>query len=114
LLTALLFFVFFYPQFTGEVDNFIPADPLVTPSHIVPEWYFLFAYAILRSVPSKFGGVLALVLRILILIILSVTHFSYIQGLVYYGFVKFFFWCHVVTFVLLTLAGSWPVEDPFL
>jgi len=113
LITCLLFLVFFFPQFLGEADNFIPANPMVTPSHIVPEWYFLFAYAILRTVPSKLGGVTALVCSILILIILPLTHYQSIKGLVYYGPVKALFWLHVVTFVLLTLGGSWPVEAPY-
>jgi len=114
LLWALLFIVFFHPQVLGEADNFIPANPIVTPPHIVPEWYFLFAYAILRSVPSKLGGVSALVVSILILMILTITHFQAIKGLVYYGPVKALFWGHVVVFLLLTAGGSWPVEAPFL
>jgi len=111
---ALLFLVFFYPQLLGEADNFIPANPIVTPPHIVPEWYFLFAYAILRSVPSKLGGVRALVGSIVILILLSVNHSQRIKGLTFYGPVKAIFWLHVVTFLILTAGGSWPVEDPYL
>lgn len=114
LIRSLLFIVFFYPQQLGEADNFIPANPIVTPPHIVPEWYFLFAYAILRSVPSKLGGVRALVGSILILIILTITHFQAMKGLVYYGPVKAMFWFHVVVFCLLTAGGSWPVEAPYL
>jgi len=114
LFTALLFLVFFCPQLLGEADNFIPANPIVTPPHIVPEWYFLFAYAILRSVPYKLGGVRALVASILILIILSSTHYQLMKGLAYYGPVKVFFWTHVIVFMFLTLAGSWPVEAPYL
>jgi len=114
LVSALLLFVFFFPQLLGEAENFIAANPLVTPPHIVPEWYFLFAYAILRSVPSKLGGVRALVGSILILIILTITHFQAMKGLVYYGPVKAAFWFHVVIFLLLTTGGSWPVEAPYL
>jgi len=114
LLWTLLFIVFFHPQVLGEADNFIPANPIVTPPHIVPEWYFLFAYAILRSVPSKLGGVAALVGSILILMILTITHYQAIKGLVYYGPVKAMFWFHVVVFLLLTAGGSWPVEAPYL
>ena len=114
LLVLLLYLVLFDPQLLSEPDNFIPANPIVTPPHIVPEWYFLFAYAILRSVPSKLGGVGALVISILILILLSLTHFQSIKGLVYYGPVKAIFWLHVVVFLLLTAGGSWPVETPFL
>jgi len=111
---ALLFLVFFHPQLLGEADNFIPANPMVTPPHIVPEWYFLFAYAILRSVPSKLGGVTALVCSIVILTLLTISHFQNIKGLTYYGPVKAMFWVHVVTFTILTAGGSWPVEAPFL
>lgn len=111
---ALLYLVLFYPQLLGEADNFIPANPIVTPPHIVPEWYFLFAYAILRSVPSKLGGVRALVCSIVILMLLSVSHFQSIKGLTYYGPVKAIFWLHVVIFLILTAGGSWPVEAPYL
>jgi len=113
-LSLLLIIVFFYPQLLGEADNFIPANPIVTPPHIVPEWYFLFAYAILRSVPSKLGGVRALVGSIVILLILTITHFQAMKGLVYYGPVKALFWFHVVFFLLLTSGGSWPAEAPYL
>jgi len=71
-----------------EVDNFIPANPIITPPHIVPEWYFLFAYAILRSVPSKVGGVLALLTSILALLVLTYTHWHFMKGLSFYGPVK--------------------------
>jgi len=114
LVSALLIFVFFFPLLLGEAENFIAANPLVTPPHIVPEWYFLFAYAILRSVPSKFGGVRALVGSLLILMILTITHSQAMKGLVYYGPVKAAFWSHVVIFMLLTAGGSWPVEAPYL
>jgi len=106
LLSALLCIIFFFPQLLIEADNFIPANPLVTPPHIVPEWYFLFAYAILRTVPSKLGGVLALLSSIFILALLSVSRLSLIKGLSYYGPVKGYFWCQVSVFVLLTLGGS--------
>lgn len=89
--SCLLFIVLFFPQFFGEVDNFIPANPIVTPTHIVPEWYFLFAYTILRSVEAKLGGVISLFISIIILLSLSFTHFQRIKGLSYYGPVKFMF-----------------------
>jgi len=113
ILRLLLFIVFFFPYLLFEADNFIPANALVTPSHIVPEWYFLFAYAILRCIPSKFGGVLGLFCSILILVVLPFTHFQSMKGLSYYGFVKLFFWVFCVTCFLLTLAGAWPAEVPF-
>jgi len=114
LMACLLYLVFMEPQMLGEAENFIPANPIVTPPHIVPEWYFLFAYAILRSVPSKLGGVLGLVGSILVLMTLPVTHFQSMKGLCFYGPVKAMFWVHVVTFILLTAGGAWPVESPFL
>jgi len=111
---ALLFIVFFFPTTLGEPENFIPANPVVTPPHIVPEWYFLFAYTVLRRVPSKLGGFLALVVSILILLLLSLTHSQLMKGISFYGPVKFTFWLHVVIFFLLTLGGSWPVDTPYL
>lgn len=74
----------------------------------------MFAYAILRCIPSKFGGVLALFSSIVILFSLSFSESQKIKGLTYYGFVKALFWAHVTVFGLLTLAGSWPAEDPYL
>lgn len=114
LLWGLLFVVFFYPMFFIEAENFIPANPMVTPPHIVPEWYFLFAYAILRRVPSKLGGVFAMVSSLLILALLMFSHSQLIKGLAFYGPIKGFFWSLVSVFCLLTLAGVWPVEVPFL
>lgn len=111
---ALLFIVFFFPTYLGEPDNFIAANPLVTPPHIVPEWYFLFAYSVLRGVPSKLGGTLALLCSVLILMLLSLTHNQLMKGLTFYGPVKLIFWVHVVRFFLLTQGGSWPVDTPFL
>jgi len=107
LIRALCILVLLFPQALGEADNFIPANPMLTPPHIVPEWYFLFAYAILRSVPSKFGGVIALVCSILVLLTLPHTHKQKMKGLAYYGPVKLLFWLHVVVFILLTAAGAW-------
>merc|ERR1711931_312001 len=72
-----------------------------------------FAYAILRSISSKLGGVVALVCSVLVLIVLPLLHFSAIKGLTFYGPVKFLFWSHVATFLLLTAAGSWPIVAPF-
>ena len=105
-LSCLLFLVFFFPSLLLEPDNFIAANPLVTPRHIVPEWYFLFAYTILRCVPSKLGGVFALFTSILILAVLPFTHSQRMKGLAFYGPVKGMFWCHVTVFFLLTLGGS--------
>nr|YP_008992441.1 cytochrome b [Carposina sasakii]ADZ47951.1 cytochrome b [Carposina sasakii] len=102
------------PYLLGDPDNFIPANPLVTPVHIQPEWYFLFAYAILRSIPNKLGGVIALVMSILILIILPLTFNKKIQGIQFYPFNQIMFWNMVITVILLTWIGARPVEDPYI
>nr|YP_010586751.1 cytochrome b [Papilio natewa]UZZ44665.1 cytochrome b [Papilio natewa] len=102
------------PYLLGDPDNFIPANPLVTPIHIQPEWYFLFAYAILRSIPNKLGGVIALVMSILILIILPLTFNKMMQGIQFYPLNQFIFWIMVTTIILLTWAGARPVEEPYI
>nr|AOY36227.1 cytochrome b [Pycnarmon pantherata] len=102
------------PYLLGDPDNFIPANPLVTPVHIQPEWYFLFAYAILRSIPNKLGGVIALVFSILILIILPMTFFKKMQGMQFYPLNQMLFWMMVSTIILLTWIGARPVEDPYI
>nr|YP_010040143.1 cytochrome b [Spodoptera exempta]QOY46710.1 cytochrome b [Spodoptera exempta]QTZ20354.1 cytochrome b [Spodoptera exempta] len=102
------------PYLLGDPDNFIPANPLVTPVHIQPEWYFLFAYAILRSIPNKLGGVIALIMSILILIILPFTFNKKIQGIQFYPINQILFWSMVVIVILLTWIGARPVEDPYI
>nr|YP_010269884.1 cytochrome b [Polygraphus poligraphus]QXG82902.1 cytochrome b [Polygraphus poligraphus]UJX85659.1 cytochrome b [Polygraphus poligraphus] len=102
------------PYLLGDPDNFIPANPLVTPVHIQPEWYFLFAYAILRSIPSKLGGVLALIMSIAILYILPFTNNKKFQSLQFYPLNKILFWWMFCIVVLLTWIGARPVEDPFI
>nr|YP_010715438.1 cytochrome b [Phalera assimilis]WDE24570.1 cytochrome b [Phalera assimilis] len=102
------------PYLLGDPDNFIPANPLVTPVHIQPEWYFLFAYAILRSIPNKLGGVIALIMSILILIILPLTFNKKIQGIQFYPINQILFWLLVMMIILLTWIGARPVEDPYI
>jgi len=102
------------PNILGDPENFIPANPLVTPIHIQPEWYFLFAYAILRSIPNKLGGVIALVASIIILWSLPFSHNSLIQGRQFYPIAKINFWILVNTVILLTWIGARPVEDPYI
>nr|WAX39231.1 cytochrome b [Anaplecta sp. 8 ZQW-2020]WAX39244.1 cytochrome b [Anaplecta sp. 8 ZQW-2020] len=101
------------PYLLGDPDNFIPANPLVTPVHIQPEWYFLFAYAILRSIPNKLGGVIALVLSIAILMILPLNK-SKFQGIQFYPINQVLFWGMTNTVILLTWIGARPVEDPYI
>nr|ANY59896.1 cytochrome b [Dendrolimus spectabilis] len=102
------------PYLLGDPDNFIPANPLVTPIHIQPEWYFLFAYAILRSIPNKLGGVIALVMSILILIILPLTFNKKMQGIQFYPINQTMFWMMIMTIILLTWIGAQPVEIPYI
>merc|ERR1712066_532559 len=92
----------FAPNVLGDPDNFTPANPLVTPPHIKPEWYFLFAYAILRSIPNKLGGVLALLFSILILIIVPFLHTSNHRGLTFRPPTQFLFWTLVADVIILT------------
>nr|YP_010527075.1 cytochrome b [Gastropacha populifolia]UXR12412.1 cytochrome b [Gastropacha populifolia] len=102
------------PYLLGDPDNFIPANPLVTPIHIQPEWYFLFAYAILRSIPNKLGGVIALVMSILILIILPLTFNKKMQGIQFYPLNQIMFWMLITIIILLTWIGARPVETPYI
>nr|AVJ52620.1 cytochrome b [Homaemus proteus] len=102
------------PQMLGDPENFIPANPLVTPVHIQPEWYFLFAYAILRSIPNKLGGVVAMVLSIAIILILPLTNNSKFQGNSFYPFNKIMFWSFVTAMILLTWIGARPAEEPYI
>nr|QXG19346.1 cytochrome b [Drosophila mojavensis baja]QXG19385.1 cytochrome b [Drosophila mojavensis sonorensis]DAA06245.1 TPA_exp: cytochrome b [Drosophila mojavensis] len=111
---ALISLILINPNLLGDPDNFIPANPLVTPAHIQPEWYFLFAYAILRSIPNKLGGVIALVLSIAILMILPFYHLSKFRGIQFYPINQILFWIMVVTVILLTWIGARPVEEPYV
>nr|YP_010627173.1 cytochrome b [Pandesma quenavadi]WBK26864.1 cytochrome b [Pandesma quenavadi] len=114
LLFTLIMLTLTNPYLLGDPDNFIPANPLVTPEHIQPEWYFLFAYAILRSIPNKLGGVIALIMSILILIILPFTFNKKIQGIQFYPINQILFWTLVTMIILLTWIGARPVEDPYI
>lgn len=114
LIAALLLLTLLDPYLLGDPDNFIPANPLVTPAHIQPEWYFLFAYAILRSIPNKLGGVVSLVLSIAILLILPFTHKGKFRRLTFYPINQVIFWSLVSIVFLLTWIGARPVEDPYI
>nr|BCT98143.1 cytochrome b [Liobagrus reinii] len=114
LITALTSLALFSPNFLGDPENFTPANPLVTPPHIKPEWYFLFAYAILRSIPNKLGGVLALLFSILILMIVPLLHTSKQQGLTFRPLTQLLFWALVANVFILTWIGGMPVEHPFI
>nr|YP_010946360.1 cytochrome b [Balta vilis]WGO57078.1 cytochrome b [Balta vilis] len=101
------------PYMLGDPDNFTPANPLVTPVHIQPEWYFLFAYAILRSIPNKLGGVIALVLSIAILFIMPLFKSNF-RSTQFYPINQISFWFMLNIVILLTWIGARPVEDPYI
>nr|YP_010758109.1 cytochrome b [Petrosaltator rozeti]WEW63406.1 cytochrome b [Petrosaltator rozeti] len=113
-LLILLLLVLFSPDLLGDPDNYTPANPLNTPPHIKPEWYFLFAYAILRSIPNKLGGVLALIMSILILLILPLLHTSKQRSLMFRPISQFLFWVLVADLLTLTWIGGQPVEHPYI
>nr|AML26541.1 cytochrome b [Staphylinidae sp. BMNH 1274696] len=114
LLMILTLLTLINPYLLGDPDNFIPANPLVTPVHIQPEWYFLFAYAILRSIPNKLGGVIALVVSIAILMIMPFSNKKKMQSSSFYPMSKLLFWSLTVILILLTWIGARPVEDPYI
>nr|QPT74096.1 cytochrome b [Pharnaciini sp. NS-2020] len=109
----LIYLTLMEPYTLGDPDNFTPANPLVTPTHIQPEWYFLFAYAILRSIPNKLGGVIALMMSILILLIMPLFKSNF-QGNKFYPINQLTFWMMVVTTLMLTMMGAKPVEEPYI
>nr|ANP26489.1 cytochrome b [Laeonereis culveri] len=113
MLMTLTFISLFLPNMLGDAENFIPANPLVTPIHIKPEWYFLWAYAILRSIPNKLGGVVAMFAAILILFILPLMTYQKSRGLMFYPPSQIIFWSLATNTVLLTWIGGRPVEYPY-
>nr|NP_861514.1 cytochrome b [Elephantulus sp. VB001]YP_010947188.1 cytochrome b [Elephantulus myurus]WGO62115.1 cytochrome b [Elephantulus myurus]BAC78437.1 cytochrome b [Elephantulus sp. VB001] len=113
-LLLLLSLVLFAPDLLGDPDNYTPANPLNTPPHIKPEWYFLFAYAILRSIPNKLGGVMALVLSILILMLFPMLHTAKQRSLMFRPISQFLFWVLVADLLTLTWIGGQPVEHPYI
>nr|QZI85949.1 cytochrome b [Eocanthecona furcellata] len=116
MITLFLFslLVLLEPRTLGDPENFIPANPLVTPVHIQPEWYFLFAYAILRSIPNKLGGVLAMLMSILIILLPMIINNSKFQGNAFYPPSKSLFWSMVTIIILLTWIGARPAEEPYI
>nr|QNV49148.1 cytochrome b [Drino sp. PH-2020] len=114
MLMLMILLVLIYPYLLSDPDNFIPANPLITPIHIKPEWYFLFAYAILRSIPNKLGGVIALMISIMILMVLPFYHLSKFKGIQFYPINQILFWMMTMTVILLTWIGARPVENPYI
>nr|AHC03930.1 cytochrome b [Icterus auricapillus] len=114
MLSLLVSLALFSPNLLGDPENFTPANPLVTPPHIKPEWYFLFAYAILRSIPNKLGGVLALAASILVLFLIPLLHTSKLRSMTFRPLSQILFWALVANILILTWVGSQPVEHPFI
>nr|AAO65947.1 cytochrome b [Microtus arvalis] len=114
LLMAFMILTLFFPDILGDPDNYTPANPLNTPPHIKPEWYFLFAYAILRSIPNKLGGVMALILSIVILAFMPLLHTSKQRALTFRPITQTMYWVLVADLLVLTWIGGQPVEYPFI
>ena len=108
------YYLFFFPNLLGHSDNYIEANPMVTPVHIVPEWYFLPFYAILRSIPDKLFGVIAMLGAILIWLFLPFYTRSYIRSGLFRPYYKILFWFLVGNFFILVWIGAKPVAYPFL
>jgi len=108
------YFIFLNPNVLGHPDNYIEANPMVTPAHIVPEWYFLPFYAILRSIPDKLGGVIAMVGAILINLALPVLNTSNVRSSFFRPLHRTLFWVFIANFLLLGWLGQMPVEDPYI
>nr|QVV96033.1 cytochrome b [Pycanum ochraceum] len=113
-LTLFSMIILLEPRTLGDPENFIPANPLITPVHIQPEWYFLFAYAILRSIPNKLGGVIAMIASIIIIMLPPITNNNKFQGVTFYPMNKTLLWSFIVVIMLLTWIGARPAEEPFL
>nr|WGJ64233.1 cytochrome b [Trinomys iheringi]WGJ64235.1 cytochrome b [Trinomys iheringi] len=113
MLMVLLTLILFSPDLLGDPDNYTPANPLNTPPHIKPEWYFLFAYAILRSIPNKLGGVLALAFSIVILALFPTLHMSKQRSMSFRPMSQCLLWALVANLIILTWIGGQPVEHPF-
>nr|WIM51137.1 cytochrome b [Extensus latus] len=113
IMTMLMMLNLSEPYILSDPDNFTPANPMSTPIHIQPEWYFLFAYAILRSIPNKLGGVMALFFSILILMILPFSMKMKFKGIMFYPINQMMFWTFSSMVFMLTWIGARPVELPF-
>ena len=108
------FFLFFMPNYLNHPANCIPADPMETPAHLLPEWYFLPFYAILRGIPHKAGGIIAMGGAILVLLVIPFNYTGYIRNTTYRPIFKIFYWILVADFLLLLWLGQAKMEKPFL
>jgi len=113
-LLIFIMLIIYNPNIFTDPENFLLANPLVTPTHIKPEWYFLWLYAILRSIPNKLGGVVALFIALIILFSLPMSIVANKQSSRFYPLNQIIFWSLVTTWLLLTWIGGQPVEPPFI
>jgi ubiquinol-cytochrome c reductase cytochrome b subunit len=113
-LLALAVIIFYAPNLMGHSDNYIPANPMQTPPSIVPEWYLLPFYAILRSIPNKLLGVVAMLVSLLILLAMPVIDTSRVRGSQFRPLMRWAFWLFVSNFFVLMFIGSQHVEEPFI
>ena len=113
LMLIFFIFIYYYPNTLGHPDNYIPANPMKTPLHIVPEWYFLPFYAILRSIPNKIGGVIAMFGSLIILLTIPFTNSSEIRSTMFRPLFKILYWLLVVAFLILGWIGQMPVDYPY-
>jgi ubiquinol-cytochrome c reductase cytochrome b subunit len=107
-------FLFYYPNLLGHPDNYIPANPMVTPAHIVPEWYFLPFYAILRSIPDKLGGVIAMFGAIVVLFLIPFINQSEVRSSTFRPIYRKVFWFLFADFLILGWIGQKVVESPYI
>nr|UYR45753.1 cytochrome b [Merostenus sp.] len=114
LIIILLIICLINPYILSDPENFNKANSMITPIHIQPEWYFLFAYAILRSIPNKLGGVIALIMSILILLIKPLIMIYLMKGYKFYPLNQIMFWLFISLFIILTWIGARPVENPYI
>nr|AAU87453.1 cytochrome b [Crotaphopeltis tornieri] len=113
MITLMFMVMSFTPNIFNDPENFSKANPMVTPQHIKPEWYFLFAYGILRSIPNKLGGTLALIMSVAILLMMPFTHTSNTRTMTFRPLSQLMFWTLVTTFMMITWTATKPVEPPF-
>nr|Q9MLK3.1 RecName: Full=Cytochrome b; AltName: Full=Complex III subunit 3; AltName: Full=Complex III subunit III; AltName: Full=Cytochrome b-c1 complex subunit 3; AltName: Full=Ubiquinol-cytochrome-c reductase complex cytochrome b subunit [Toxicocalamus preussi]AAF37244.1 cytochrome b [Toxicocalamus preussi] len=113
MITLLFIVLSFMPDLLNDPENFSKANPMTTPQHIKPEWYFLFAYSILRSIPNKLGGTLALLMSVIILTTTPFTHTSYIRPMTFRPLTQALFWTLIATFITITWTATKQVEPPF-
>jgi len=114
LMVAFTWFCYFYPNSMGHPDNYIPANPMVTPPHIVPEWYFLPFYAVLRSIPDKLGGVLAMGGALLMLVLLPWLNTSKVRSTAFRPIYRKLYWLSIANFFVLGWIGQNVVETPYI